>query len=181
MTCESFEELPVWKEAIRLAEHIYLITENPKFRPAASFRSQIERAALSVSNNIAEGFERGTTPELLQFIYIARGSAGETRSMLRLLARNERWLPLSCSVVSEGVALALSCSKQLRTWADYLQNSGIKGPRHLNRREAARMTEDRRAREFQIKLKKGLPIDQPLPPGEWEKASKEPDLWRKCP
>ena len=45
----------------------------------------MDRAALSVSNNIAEGFERGTTNELLQFIYIARGSAGEVRSMLALI------------------------------------------------------------------------------------------------
>ena len=45
--------------------------------------------SLSVSNNIAEGFERGTTNELLQFIYIARGSAGEVRSMLRVKSRQE--------------------------------------------------------------------------------------------
>ncbi|MBS1788455.1 MAG: four helix bundle protein [Acidobacteria bacterium] len=47
-------------------------------------RDQIECAAVSVSNNIAEGFERGTTQELLTFIYIARGSAGEVRSMPHL-------------------------------------------------------------------------------------------------
>jgi four helix bundle protein len=51
-------------------------------------RDQLERAALSVSNNIAEGFERGTTNELLAFLYIARGSAGEVRSMMRIL---ETW------------------------------------------------------------------------------------------
>ena len=52
-----------------------------------SLRDQIERAALSVSNNIAEGFERGTTNELLAFLYIARGSAGEVRSMLNFIER----------------------------------------------------------------------------------------------
>jgi four helix bundle protein len=50
-------------------------------------QDQLERAALSVSNNIAEGFERGTTNELLAFIYIARGSAGEVRSMLCFIER----------------------------------------------------------------------------------------------
>lgn len=47
----------------------------------------MERVALSVSTNIAEGFERGTTNELLAFLYIARGSAGEVRSMLCFLER----------------------------------------------------------------------------------------------
>ncbi|MGH9904951.1 MAG: four helix bundle protein, partial [Pyrinomonadaceae bacterium] len=47
-------------------------------------RDQIERASVSVSNNIAEGFERGTTPELLTFLYISKGSCGETRSVLCL-------------------------------------------------------------------------------------------------
>ena len=54
----------------------------------------LERAALSVSNNIAEGFERGTTNELLAFLYIARGSAGEVRSMMRVL---ETWGPSAIS------------------------------------------------------------------------------------
>jgi len=53
----------------------------------AAFRNHFERAVLSVTNNIAEGFERGTTNELLSFLYIARGSAGEVRSMLCLLER----------------------------------------------------------------------------------------------
>jgi len=65
-----------------LANGIYDFTEKHKKVLSYSLRDQIERAALSVSNNVAEGFERGTTNELLMFIYIARGSAGEVRSML---------------------------------------------------------------------------------------------------
>lgn len=69
------EDLPVWQEAIRLAEGVYDMTESRAWRGSPSLRDQIERAALSVSNaNIAEGFERGTTKELLAFLYIARGS-----------------------------------------------------------------------------------------------------------
>jgi four helix bundle protein len=129
MTYEAFEELPVWKEAVLLIEEIYRLTTQSSFRGPASFRAQIESAALSVSNNIAEGFERGTKPALLTFLYIARGSAGETRSMLRLLARNPRW----GGDPAKGIELALSCSKQIRTWAQYLQNSDIKGPRYLTK------------------------------------------------
>jgi hypothetical protein len=77
MTYDKFEDLPVWKEAILLIEEVYRLTSQNGFRPPASFRSQLERAALSVSNNIAEGFERGTKAELISFLYIARGSAGK--------------------------------------------------------------------------------------------------------
>jgi four helix bundle protein len=128
MTYEAFEELPVWKEAVLLIEEVYRLTTQSSFRGPASFRAQIESVALSVSNNIAEGFERGTKPELLTFLYIARGSAGETRSMLRLLARNRRW----GGDPAKGIELALS-SKQIRTWAQYLQNSDIKRPRYLTK------------------------------------------------
>lgn len=76
MTFKRFEELPVWQAAIKLGEQIYAMTAKPVFRRQRSLRDQIERAAVSVSNNIAEGFERGTTQELLTFLCIARGSAG---------------------------------------------------------------------------------------------------------
>ena len=82
MTYERFEDLPAWKAAIDLSVKIYAMTEKPPFRRKYSLRDQIERAALSISNNIAEGFERGTTQELLTFRYISRGSAGEVRSIL---------------------------------------------------------------------------------------------------
>lgn len=87
MTYQRFEDLPVWQEAIRLAEYIYDLTEHTKFKASHSLCDQIERAALSVSNNLAEGFERGTTNELLAFLYIARGSPGEVRSMLCFMER----------------------------------------------------------------------------------------------
>ncbi len=88
MKYERFEDLPVWKAAVDLATRIYATTEDRTFHTAGDLRSQLRRAALSVSNNIAEGFERGSTAELLMFLYIARGSAGEVRSMLRFC---ERW------------------------------------------------------------------------------------------
>ena len=85
MTYKRFEDLPVWQAGLELARHVYLLTALPPFRRNRSLRDQIERAAVSVSNNIAEGFERGTTQELLTFLCIARGSAGEVRSMLCLV------------------------------------------------------------------------------------------------
>jgi four helix bundle protein len=85
MTYERFEDLPVWKEAAALAAVMFRWSSKPVFRGKGDLSNQIQRAALSISNNIAEGFERGTTRELLAFIYYARGSAGEVRSMLSVM------------------------------------------------------------------------------------------------
>jgi four helix bundle protein len=87
MKYDRFEQLPVWQAAIGLGECVDAMTERPAFRHRFSLRDQIERATVSISNNIAEGFERGTKQELLTFLYIARGSAGEVRSMLCLTER----------------------------------------------------------------------------------------------
>jgi len=141
MKYDRFEDLPVWKAAIDLADRVYGFTRDAVFVQPGDLRDQLRRAALSISNNIAEGFERGTTPELLMFLYIARGSAGEVRSMLQFVDRLVDQLPDAVhmksqisnlkSQISDLKSLAESCSRQLRAWADTLQNSDIKGQRHL--------------------------------------------------
>src|SRR6184192_3765716 len=126
MKYNRFEELPVWQARIDLAAEIYSLTAKPEFTSRYSLRDQIERAAVSVSNNIAEGFERGTNNELLAFLYIARGSAGEIRSMLYLIER----IPNFTSLTKEINALrkkAEVCSRQLKAWAQSLQDSDFKG------------------------------------------------------
>ena len=143
MTYQRFEDLPVWKAAIQLGVKVYALTEYEAFKGQGSLRDQIQRAAVSVSNNIAEGFERGTTNELLNFIYIARGSAGEVRSMLCLLEHLPNFANLK-SQISNLKLLAENIARQLRGWADNLQNSDIKGQRHLNdkvRKETQRKQE----------------------------------------
>jgi four helix bundle protein len=146
MNYKRFEELPVWNAAISLAVEIYCLTESTPFRRRRSLRDQIERAAVSVSNNIAEGFERGTNNELLAFLYIARGSAGEVRSMLCLIERIPTFRALNKEI---GLLKkrAESCSSQLKAWAQSLQDSNFKGERHVNQRtkridQAAREREE---------------------------------------
>src|ERR1017187_9672662 len=130
MKYERFEQLPVWQAGIDLAVAVYAMTVRLEFERRYSLRDQIERAAVSVSNNIAEGFERGTTQEVLTFLYIARGSSGEVRSMLCMLERIPIFSNLK-SEISNLKSLAESIARQLRAWADSLQNSSIKGQRYL--------------------------------------------------
>jgi len=152
MTYERFEDLPVWKAAIELAVKVYSLTEKPPFRRKYSLRDQIERSALSVSNNIAEGFERGTTQELLTFLYISRGSAGEVRSMLYFLERLSVFKDLK-SEISNLKSEVEGISRQLRAWADSLQNTEIKGQRYLNEKERSMAKSKKEKAEFLDTLK----------------------------
>lgn len=81
MLIKNFEESTTWQKAQDLAMEIYKILKTCK---DYSFKDQMQRAAVSVSNNIAEGFERQTNKELAHFLYIAKGSCGEVRSMNHL-------------------------------------------------------------------------------------------------
>lgn len=147
MQYKRFEDLPVWKSALELAHRVYALTRDRFFSQPGDLKDQIRRAALSVSNNIAEGFERGSTAELLAFLYIARGSAGEVRSMLHFIDRSAEASHLR-SEISDLKSLAESCSRQIRGWADNLQNTDIKGQRHLNNSTRAIYESRRRAEDF---------------------------------
>lgn len=165
MTYKRFEDLPVWQSAENLAVAIDELVQFRVFRRPGDLADQLCRASLSVANNIAEGFERGTTNELLSFLYIARGSAGECRSMLR---HTVRLLPQTKLTPTESTSLqtqlntliqdAEAISRQLRAWADSLQNSDIKGPRHLNDNVRTTYNQQRRANAFREKLRGTLDI-----------------------
>jgi four helix bundle protein len=79
MKIERFEEIISWQKSKELTLLIYSSFKNCK---DFSFKKQIERASISIMNNIAEGFERQTNKEFKNFLYIAKGSCGEVRSML---------------------------------------------------------------------------------------------------
>ena len=168
MTYQRFEDLPVWNDAIALAEGCEDFIMAAKDRITWSKRDQLDRASLSVSNNIAEGFERGTTNELLSFLYIARGSAGEVRSMLNYFERRPALKDLK-SQISNLKSQAESCSRQIRGWAESLQNSPIRGQRHLNNAERNRHEQKKKADAFLEKLTAALPDGHPA-----KKTSKHP-------
>ncbi len=79
---ECFEDLFTWQKGIELVKDIYLITEKKGLKTDFGLKEQIRRAAVSIPTNIAEGFERRSRKEYLNFLNIAKGSAGEIRSQL---------------------------------------------------------------------------------------------------
>lgn len=84
MAVKKFEELLVWQKSQDFAVSIYRTFSNLK---DYSFKDQISRASVSISNNIAEGFDRKTNPDFIRFLYIATSSNSEVRSMLYLSVR----------------------------------------------------------------------------------------------
>ena len=165
MKYERFEQLPVWQASIQLGVKIYALTVKVSFRRQRSLRDQIERATVSISNNIAEGFERGTNQELLTFLYIARGSAGEVRSMLCLLERLPGFRDLESEILNLK-SEAESISRQLGAWIRAIQDSDLKGQRYVMGK-TRRATEARRGREeFMEKLERIRRAKAPAPAPE---------------
>ena len=81
MKIEKFEDILSWQKSRNLTIEVYsTFKETRDF----SFKNQIERASVSIMNNIAEGFERKSNKEFVYFLFVAKGSCGEVRSMLYL-------------------------------------------------------------------------------------------------
>lgn len=152
MKYKNFEEVPVWQAGIELTSKVFKITEDKNFRFKGDLANQWQRAALSIPNNIAEGFERGTTPELIMFLYYAKGSAGEVRSICHVLERLAAFDHLRFHI-SDLKSLATSVSRQLAAWAASLQETDIKGPRHLTVQSRQTYQQKKQAEAFLERLK----------------------------
>jgi four helix bundle protein len=120
----SFEDLRVWQKARELANMIYAATRQGGFARDYGLVDQIRRAAVSVLSNIAEGFERGSYTEFIQFLYIAKGSCGEVRAQL-YIARDQKYVPEA--TFQQCHALAVEISRMLSGLADHLKNSRQRG------------------------------------------------------
>ncbi len=84
---KSFREMPIWKEAMSIAEEIFKLSENLPRKEDYGLTAQIRDSALSISANIAEAFGRQHTKEKINFYFIARGSITETQSHLEYCRR----------------------------------------------------------------------------------------------
>jgi four helix bundle protein len=81
-TIQRYEEIQSWQKARELTSWIYAVTQQDAFARDWGLRDQIRGAAVSVMSNIAEGFERGSRQEFIQFLSVAKASAGEVQSQL---------------------------------------------------------------------------------------------------
>ncbi len=121
---KQFEDLLVWKGARELVNKIYALTKKENFRKDFCLVDQIRRAGVSIMSNIAEGFERGSNVELIQFLYIAKGSCGEVRTQL-LIAFDQKYI--SKEELGEVRELAKRVSGMLANFISFLKRSNLKG------------------------------------------------------
>ena len=127
MTVKRFEDLEIWQEARELCKDIYRLTYVEPFVKDFKLRGQIRGSSGSIMDNIAEGFERGGNKEFIQFLSIAKGSCGETRSQLY------RSLDSGYITADEFELLhnkTVKISKKITTLMNYLGKSDIKGPKY---------------------------------------------------
>lgn len=131
-TIQRFEDLICWQKARELVKGVYsaLKTCNDY-----GFKDQIQRAAVSVMSNIAEGFERGTQQEFINYIYIAKGSAGEVRAQL-YIALDVGYLNLETFKYLNG--LAMDCSRLLQSFAEKIKVGAQAGSqyKHISKPDA---------------------------------------------
>ena len=116
---KTFEELNIWKLSKTLCVNIYN-NSNEKYKKDFGFRDQIQRAAVSIMSNIAEGFERGSNKDFIKFLYYSKASCGEVRSLLTLSSE------LGYLAFPEYNQLHESCidlSKQISNFIKYLSKN----------------------------------------------------------
>ena len=130
MRIERFEDLDCWKKARSLVNQIYALSRKGDFAKDYGLRDQIKRASVSVLSNIAEGFERGSNTEFIQFLYIAKGSVGEVISQL-YVAMDQGYVMEKEFVRVHG--LAGETSKMIGGLIEYLKSSKMKGPKFSTR------------------------------------------------
>jgi four helix bundle protein len=118
-TINSFEDLDIWKKAQDLGAMIYRLCDvNQKITKDFSFKDQIKRAALSISNNIAEGFEYNNNADFHRFLRIAKGSCGEVRNCLLFSIRIGY---TTTEEVKNEIELSISLGKQIGKLMIYLR------------------------------------------------------------
>jgi len=126
MKGKSFEDLHIWQKAKEMVNLIYTFSRKEKFSKDWSLTDQIRRSAISVMSNIAEGFERGSNREFIQFLYIAKGSSGEVRSQ-GYIAFDQVYI--TKDELNKLTEMTKQISGMITNFISYLKKSDLKGPK----------------------------------------------------
>jgi len=126
-TFQSFEDIEAWQKARELTRKVYAISNAGTFSRDFGLRDQIRRASASIMSNIAEGFDRSGTREFIQFLAIAKGSAGEVKSQL-YIAIDQNYIDKE--TFDRLFALAAETGRLIGGLINYLRNSSIKGAKY---------------------------------------------------
>jgi four helix bundle protein len=127
-TIKRFEDLEIWQDARKLSKEIILISKNTELNRDFKLKAQIKDSSGSVMDNIAEGFERNGNAEFRQFLSIAKGSAGETRSQLYRVFDNEYINEVHLN------HLIFECEKlsiKIHNFITYLNKNDFKGTKFI--------------------------------------------------
>ncbi|OPZ99622.1 MAG: hypothetical protein BWY70_00924 [Bacteroidetes bacterium ADurb.Bin408] len=127
MTINSFEDLEIWQEAHCLAKYVFELTKKENFSKDFRFRDQIRASSGSIMDNIAEGFERGGNKEFSQFLSIAKGSNGETRSQSY---RAHDYSYIDDAEFKKLLNNTASLATKIGNLIDYLKKSEFKGKKY---------------------------------------------------
>jgi four helix bundle protein len=124
MKIDRFEDLEIWKTSRELCKFVFELTSKEIFNKDFKFRDQIRASSGSTMDNIAEGFERGGNKEFLQFLYISKGSCGETRSQgYRAFDFNY----ITQVELDKLIVLTVAQSAKTANLIKYLKDSELKG------------------------------------------------------
>ncbi len=119
MQAKTFEDLKIWQDSREFVKSIYELTSSNNFAKDYGLKDQIQRAAVSIINNIAEGFERNNNKEFVLFLKYSKGSAGEIRSML-YVALDLNYI--SKSIFDEYYSNVIKIVTQISNFIKYLKN-----------------------------------------------------------
>jgi four helix bundle protein len=147
MSVRRFEDLVVWQKARVLTNEIYKITKKPEFSKDLGLKDQIQRASVSIMSNIAEGFERGSKEEFIQFLYISRGSCGEVRTQL-YVAKDQNYI-----TEEEFQKLAVEVSRLIYHLIESVKTEGFRGQKYKKTYKSFREEINKILEEIQKEMK----------------------------
>ena len=154
-TIKQFEDLIAWQKARKLVKFVYDISRYRNFEMDRGLQDQIRRAAVSVMSNIAEGFDRGTRQEFLNYPFIAKGSCGEVKCQL-YAASDVGYIDIS--KFQEGIGLCDETSRLIQSFIHHLKRGSMAGLQYKREKSKNEIARD----EFDLSMFELIRAENPV-------------------